>query len=151
MPRHLLFQVAIVNALSLAGCHNVSTNASSTGTEQSAVASSSAEPAQRPAPGAGSEQMKSDASAAASNAKQMPAFHENEAWVLVESDNIYIPVIDDLGQDLLIADAAAKEKKNREAAVSLRNGAIYLLFKRAPGCQGKGCPGVGRQCAKFGG
>jgi hypothetical protein len=62
----------------------------------------------------------------------MPAFREKEAWVLVESENIFIPVIDDLGQDLLVADAAAKGKKYREAAASLRDGATYLLSLGAP-------------------
>ncbi len=131
MPRRLQFQVAIVSALSLAGCHNAGTDALSTRAEQSAVASSSAD-AQRPAPGASSAQLQSDASLAASNTKHMPEFRENEAWVLVESDSIYIPVIDDLGQDLLVADAAAKEGKGREAATSLRNGAAYLLSLSAP-------------------
>jgi hypothetical protein len=127
MPRHRLFYIAIVNALSLAGCHNAGTEASSSRAEQSAVASSGTEPAQGPAPGGSSTQLKSNASVAASNTKHMPEFRENEAWVLVESERIYIPVIDDLGEDLLAADTAAKGGKGLNAATSLRKGAAYLL------------------------
>ena len=130
MLKQCLFQATIVSALGFGGCHNGGADASTTRTEQSAVASSGAAPAQQSAPGSSSVQPEADASV--SKAKKLPAFREKEAWVLVESDNIYIPVIDDLGDDLLIADAAAKGKKYREAAASLRNGAAYLLSLGAP-------------------
>jgi hypothetical protein len=126
MLRHVLLQIAI-SGLSVAGCHNVGTVASSKEKEQPAVASSIAESAQKPAPAAVSDQAKAAALAPVSSAKLPPPFRGDEAWVLVEDENIYIPVIDDLGQDLLIADAAVRTGKNQDAAASFRNAATYLL------------------------
>jgi hypothetical protein len=132
MPRHILIQIALLSSLGVAGCHNAGTdNKSSQQKEQPTVTSSNAESAQKLVPAAASDQAKSAASAPASSAKLPPPFRGDEAWVLVEDENIYIPVIDDLGQDLLIADAAIRAGKNQDAAATLRNGARYLLAQGA--------------------
>jgi hypothetical protein len=56
---------------------------------------------------------------------------------LVESENLYLPVIDELGQDLLAANLAVKAGKPPEGAPGLRSGAAYLLSLRPPDAKGK--------------
>jgi hypothetical protein len=136
MLRRLLVQVAILDTLVLVGCRNARTDAVSKRTEQPVARS--AEVGQHLAVGGSSARAQPAASAApAVTAKAEPGILEREAWVLVETENLYIPVIDDLGQNLLVANAAVKNGKTKQAAANLRNGAAYLLALHPPEAKAK--------------
>jgi len=134
MLRKLLVQIAFLESFALVGCHNAETDDSTKRLEQPVASTSQS--AQHSPPAVGSATTVPDASAVAT-ANRVPGILESQSWVLVESESIYIPVIDELGHALLAANAAAKAGRNKDGAERLRDGATYLLSLHPPDAKGK--------------